>query len=418
MRAKYSHTLLAAVVTTVGLTVLAACGSAANGTAATTSAPSSQSAPAESPAGSSAGTESSAGTSAESSDTSAPTSETGANSGISLDSADTVAFLMPDQNSTRYTQFDIPGFQKAMSAMCPKCTVIANDANGDIDLQRSQAEAAIAKGAKAIVVDPVDASSAAGWVNQALARGIDVISYDRGFPKTKVSYYVSFDNVLDGELLAKPLIDKLKDSPEVKESGAGILIVNGSPTDATAQMIKEGIHKTVDPSGISVLAEFDTPDWVPAKAQAWVASQIVKYGTRIKGIVAANDGTGGASVAALKAANLNPRPQVTGNDGTTAGVQLVLEGSFTSTIFKPGTIEAQAAANAVVTLLSGKPATDTPLVDGAKADTVFDTPSQLFTPITITTDNIQKEMVDPGFLTAKDICTSAYQAYCTQYGVN
>ena len=36
----------------------------------------------------------------------------------------TVAFLMPDQASTRYEEHDFPGFEKAMKELCADCTVI------------------------------------------------------------------------------------------------------------------------------------------------------------------------------------------------------------------------------------------------------------------------------------------------------
>ena len=36
----------------------------------------------------------------------------------------TVAFLMPDQASTRYEQHDFPGFKAEMSKLCAECKVI------------------------------------------------------------------------------------------------------------------------------------------------------------------------------------------------------------------------------------------------------------------------------------------------------
>ena len=38
--------------------------------------------------------------------------------------AGTVAFLMPDQASTRYEQHDFPGFEAEMKKLCADCTVI------------------------------------------------------------------------------------------------------------------------------------------------------------------------------------------------------------------------------------------------------------------------------------------------------
>ena len=36
----------------------------------------------------------------------------------------TVAFLMPDQGSTRYEEHDRPGFVAEMKKLCPECTVL------------------------------------------------------------------------------------------------------------------------------------------------------------------------------------------------------------------------------------------------------------------------------------------------------
>ena len=58
-----------------------------------------------------------------------------------------------------------------------------------------------------------------------------------------------------------------------KTSG-DIVMINGSPTDANAADFKAGAHSVLDNSGYKVAAEYDTPDWSPDKAQAWMESQI------------------------------------------------------------------------------------------------------------------------------------------------
>ncbi len=52
---------------------------------------------------------------------------------------------------------------------------------------------------------------------------------------------------------------------------AGVLQINGSPTDAAAGLIKDGIHDGLASGGYKTLAEFDTPDWAPPKAQQWAS---------------------------------------------------------------------------------------------------------------------------------------------------
>ncbi|VTN11684.1 ABC-type xylose transport system, periplasmic component [Raoultella terrigena] len=60
----------------------------------------------------------------------------------------TVAFLMPDQASTRYEQHDFPGFKAEMSKLCADCKVIYQNANASATLQQQQFNSVIAQGAK------------------------------------------------------------------------------------------------------------------------------------------------------------------------------------------------------------------------------------------------------------------------------
>lgn len=84
----------------------------------------------------------------------------------------TVAFLMPDQASTRYEEHDFPGFEAEMAELCPDCTVIYQNANADVALQQQQFNSVITQGAKVIVLDPVDSSAAASLVNLAQSQDI------------------------------------------------------------------------------------------------------------------------------------------------------------------------------------------------------------------------------------------------------
>src|SRR6185369_3823259 len=55
------------------------------------------------------------------------------------------------------------------------------------------------------------------------------------------------------------------------------------------------------------------PGWAPPKAQEWVGGQITRFPNQIAGVVAANYGTGGASIAVFKAAGTKTgRDQLTG----------------------------------------------------------------------------------------------------------
>jgi D-xylose transport system substrate-binding protein len=321
----------------------------------------------------------------------------------------TVAFLMPDQGSTRYEEHDSPGFIAEMKKLCPGCKVLYLNADADATKQQQQFNSVIAQGAKAIVLDPVDSAAAASLVASAQGQGIKVIAYDRPIPKGKADFYVSFNNEGIGKAIADSLVAHLKAMNVVAADGAGVLQINGSPTDAAAGLIKKGIHAGLDTSGYPILSEFDTPDWAPPKAQEWASGQVTRFGNKILGVVAANDGTGGGAIAAFKAAGVSPVPPVTGNDATTAALQLIISGDQYNTISKPSEIVAAAAAQVAVALLSG----ETP-----KAEmTLYDTPSMLFTPAVVTAENLKAEIIDKGIAKAADLCTGAYAEGCAKLGI-
>ncbi|CAD7035213.1 ABC transporter substrate-binding protein [Pseudorhizobium endolithicum] len=319
----------------------------------------------------------------------------------------TVAFLMPDQGSTRYEEHDYPGFKAEMAKLCPDCTVIYQNANADMSLQQQQFNSAITQGAKVIVLDPVDSSAAAALVSLAQSQDIKVIAYDRPIPDTPADYYVSFDNEGLGYEIAKSLVEHMK--AEGIPEGSGVLQINGSPTDAAAGLIRDGIHRGLEGSGFKTLAEYDTPDWMPSKAQEWAAGQITRFGDEIKGVAAANDGTAGGAIAAFKAAGVDPVPPVTGNDAVIAALQLIISGDQYNTISKPSEIVAAAAAKVAVQFLNG----ETP---EAKTE-LYNTPSELFVPAVVTAENIKAEIFDKGIQTPEEVCTGEYAEGCKALGI-
>ncbi len=319
-----------------------------------------------------------------------------------------VAFLMPDTGSTRYELHDRPGFEKRLKELCGDCSPLYNNADGSVDKQAQQFNSALAQGAKVIVLDPVDSAAAVSLVNAAHARDVKVIAYDRPVPDADLDFYVSFDNEQIGTQIATSLIEKVSSKPV--PPGSGILIVNGSPTDAAAGLIKKGIHKGVDDSGVPVLAEYDTIEWKPENAQKWVAGQISRFGDKIVGVVAANDGTAGGAIAAFKAAGVDPNPPVSGNDATVAGLQLIIAGDQYNTISKPSEIVGGAAAEVAAKFVAGE--------EPEAGEELFGTPTKLYVPTLVTAQNLKAEVIDKKINTTSDLCTTAYATACADLGIS
>jgi D-xylose transport system substrate-binding protein len=92
-----------------------------------------------------------------------------------------IAVILPDTvSSTRYTEFDAPYLKDAFKAagLTSKQYIVQN-AQGSDTTQYTDAQADIARGAKVLLVDPLDSTTGAVIEAYARARGIAVIDYDR-----------------------------------------------------------------------------------------------------------------------------------------------------------------------------------------------------------------------------------------------
>lgn len=316
-----------------------------------------------------------------------------------------IALLLPENKTARYEAFDKPMFEAAVKAGCPDCEVIYSNANQDAAKQQQQAEAAITQGANVIVMSAVDGKSAVTIVQNAKSQGVPVIAYDRFIAGS--DYYVSFDNKKVGELQGTGLVDAMK---KAGKTAGDIVMINGAPTDANAADFKAGAHSVLDSSGYTIKAEFDTPDWSPDKAQAWMESQIGAVKANLTGVYAANDGTGGGAIAALKGGGVTPLPPVTGQDAELAAIQRILAGDQALTIYKAIKPQAEDAAKNAIALANGQKPTAAADKEGV--------PATLLDPVVVTVDNIKDTVVADNFYKVSDICTPEYADACAKAGIS
>jgi D-xylose transport system substrate-binding protein len=326
-----------------------------------------------------------------------------------------IALLLPETKTARYESQDRPLFQKKVKELCSDCEILYSNADQDASKQQQQAEAAITNGAKVLVLDPVDSASASGIVNRAKQSKIPVISYDRLITDADVDYYISFDNEQVGKLQANSLVGELKK----KGKGSGtIFMINGAPTDNNAKLFKKGAHSVLDSSGLKIAKEYDTPDWSPDKAQTEAQQAITAIGKNgFDGVYAANDGTAGGAIAAMKGAGIDPstRP-ITGQDAELAAIQRILVGQQFMTVYKAIKPEAEDAAQLAVALAKGE---DPPggLVNGKTDNGQKQVDSVLLKPVAVTADNVNDTIVKDGFWKVSEICTGTYKAGCKKHGV-
>jgi D-xylose transport system substrate-binding protein len=310
--------------------------------------------------------------------------------------------LLPDtKSSARYELFDRPYLAKAFKAAGVAATI--NNAQGDAQKQRSQADSCLTNGAKVILLDQLDPASGKAITNAAVAGGAKVIDYDRLVVGSKAAYYVSFDNVAVGVLQGKGLAAALK-----SKHGAVVVRLNGGITDNNAKLFRQGYTSVLNPlwkSGAlkKGAADDQWTDWDPVKGQAIFENMLTRNHNKIDGVLSANDGLAGAVIAALKAHGLKP-VALTGQDATPTGVQFIIAGWQTGTVYKSVKQEAAAAAQVAIAIIKGQAV-------NTKGKKVSGTPSVLLTPTWVTKANVSLLYKD-GFVKKSEVCKGVYKKYC------
>ena len=325
-------------------------------------------------------------------------------------SAGSIAVLLPDSaSSARWEADDRRFFEAAFKAAGVSYSIV--NAGGDKSKQLTQAEQAITNGAKVILLVNLDSGSGAAIIAQARDAKISVIDYDRlTVAGPGADFYVSFDNVAVGKLQGQVLVDAVKaaglKNPNVAE-------LNGSPTDNNATLFKQGYDSVTDPLYKSgdwkKVSDQSVPDWDNQKGEVIFEQMLTANNGKIDAAIAANDGLAGAVIAALATQNLKPIP-VTGQDATVGGIQNILAGKQSMTVYKAIKTEATGAANLAIALLQGKDTKS--MATGKTNNGTNDIPSLLLTPVSVTKANIQDTVIADGFRTWQEICVGDFAQYC------
>jgi D-xylose transport system substrate-binding protein len=324
-----------------------------------------------------------------------------------------IALLLPENTTPRYEAADKPYFEATVRSKAPNCEVLYFNAANDGSKQAQQAETALTQGANVLVLGAADAASAGTIVDEAKAKGVPTIDYDRlsGGP---VAYLVSFDAIQVGELQGRALVDAMKRAGD--PAGSKIVMINGDTSGAQAKLFKQGARSVIEQSGFTVGAEYDTTGWSPDTATTEMGQAITKVGKdKIKGVYVANDTMSGAAINAMQQAGMSPLPPVTGQDAATDGLQRVLLGTQTMTVYKALKREAADAAVAAIALASGQQKPTATATQTNSAGTAI--PADLLTPVAVTADNIKTTVIADGFVTAAALCSGAVKAACAKRGI-
>jgi D-xylose transport system substrate-binding protein len=316
-----------------------------------------------------------------------------------------VCVLLPDtKSSVRWVQFDAPTIAKALK----KAGVTYSITNALNDPQKmvSQADSCLSRGAKVAIVTDIAQGTSIAIEKKFAKAGGSSIDYDRQVVGGIAKVYVTFDGKAVGAAQAKGVVNKLKgkSKPVVAE-------LWGGPTDQNAFWFKSGNDAVLNPlykSGkLTKGPQQFVPDWLATNAGPIFTQMLLKTGNKIDGAIAANDNIAGAVVAILKAKHLKPIA-LSGQDATPQGVQNIISGWQTMTVYKYVPDEANAAAAAAVALLKHK---KIPGVNGFRKNGSKKEPTVALPVVSITKANYTRLFKDK-FLKKSDVCVGQYAKYC------
>ena len=316
-------------------------------------------------------------------------------------SAKRACMILPDsESSARWENGDRPAMDSALTGAGFETDI--QNAQGDTAKYATIADQMLTKGCGVMIL--VDYQGAGIQVAaKAKEAGIPVIAYDR--PIEGADYYVSFDNESVGALQGQAILDGLAAAGKDPKT-ARVIYGQGDPTDGNAKMFYDGALSVLEPAGVKPIFSM-AGTWDGAKAGTLFEQALTAVGGKVDAVLAPNDNNAANIITILDKAGL--KVPVSGQDASPAGLQNVLLGKQTATVWKPYTLIAKAASDLAIALLNGEtPTAEKTLADG--------TPYIAVTPNLTGADQV-KDVVAAGDAKYEEVCTDAVMAACEKYGV-
>ncbi len=285
-----------------------------------------------------------------------------------------------------------------------------------VENQISQIENMITKGAKLLIIAPIDGESLTDVLSKAEKQKIPVISYDRLIRKSNyVSYYATFDNFKVGVLQGQYIEEKLglKNSNKVRN----IELFAGSPDDNNAHFFYDGamsvLQSYIDKgtlvvkSGQTKFEQIATLRWDGATAQTRMDNLLSKSysNTLIDAVLCPNDGISIGVLSSLKGVGYGsaskPLPIITGQDAELASVKSIIAKEQTQTIFKDTRELAKKTVGMVKAIFEG---TEVEVNDTASYHNGEKfVPSYLLLPVSVDISNYEEIIIDSGYFSKDDL---------------
>lgn len=269
--------------------------------------------------------------------------------------------------------------------------VNVQNANGVVEEQQKQIDYFIQKGMDVIVIIAIDPVSLRDSVKKAKAAGIRVISYDRLIDDVDIDLYISFDNEMVGEMMARALLIKQIDN---------VIMIGGSPTDNNVPMVEGAFKRLMSKHRVQILDAVHADNWRAEEAADYIYENPDKV-AQADAIMCGNDDLATQAVRALSENRQAGEIYVVGQDADLAACQRIVEGTQVMTVYKPVEKLATRAAEAAVALANGGTLTGDDVTQMHSGS--YRIPYIALEPVSVNLGNIDEVIIGSGFHLKEDV---------------
>lgn len=254
---------------------------------------------------------------------------------------------------------------------------VVRDAAGSQSSQNDQVREMIESGCNVLCVNLVDRTAPTEIIDLARKNNVPVIFFNRELVEEDLMqweglYYVGADAYQSGTLQGELGIEYCKDTPEADRNGDGniqYVVLEGEAGHQDAILRTEYSVDTMIMQGVMMdKVGYAIANWNRAQARSKMEQLITSSDAQIELVLANNDDMALGAIDAYEAMEIpqDEWPLIFGIDGTSVGLQAVIEGKMTGTVYNDKEGQARAMEELAFRLAMNQPLSDLALPDGVE----------------------------------------------------
>ena len=220
--------------------------------------------------------------------------------------------------------------------------LVVVDAGDDAAKQTNDIEDLISRNVSVLIVNPVDSDAVAPAVQNAVSKGIKVISVDRVVNGVEVDCQIASDNAAGAKMATEYLIELIGEGAKAAE-------LEGVPGASATIDRGAGFHEAAD-KDLDVVAS-QTANFNRAEGMN-VMENILQSCPEVKGVFAHNDEMALGAVEAVLASGKDIK--IVGFDATDDAVAAVKSGKMAATVAQKPELMGETAVQTAMKLINGE----------------------------------------------------------------